>query len=62
MVKIRFWRWQHTDEFGMPCPTRFPLTDVERKAAEHLDRHPGSLETWNLEQSRTDTARGAPPK
>ena len=62
MAKIRFWRWQHTDELGMPCPTRFPITDVERKGAEELDHQPWSLETWNLEQSRSDIARGAPPK
>jgi hypothetical protein len=53
--------WQHTDEFGMPCPTRFPITDVEHKGAEHLDHQPWSLETWNLEQSRSDIARGTPP-
>jgi hypothetical protein len=45
----------------MPCPTRFPITDVEHKGAEHLDHQPWSLETWNLEQSRSDIARGTPP-
>jgi hypothetical protein len=62
MAKIRFWRWQHTDEFGMPCPTRFRITDVERKGAERLERRPPLLETWNLRQSPTDIARGTPPK
>ena len=62
MAKIRFWRWQQTDEFGMPCPTRFPIADVERKGAEHFDHYPSSPETWNPEQSRTDTARATPPE
>jgi hypothetical protein len=62
MAKIRFWRWQHTDEFGMPCPTRFRIADVERKAAEHLDHQPWSPEMWNPERSPTDTARVAPPE
>jgi len=62
MAKIRFWRWQQTDEFGMPCPTRFRITDVERKEPEHFDHHPESLETWNLEQARADIARATPPK
>ena len=61
MAKIRFWRWQHTDEFGMPCPTRFPIANVERKGVEHLDDYP-SPKTWNPEQSRTDTARATPPE
>lgn len=60
MAKIRFWKWQNTDELGMPGPTRFRITDVERKEAEHLD--PWSLETWNPEQSRTDIERVTPPK
>jgi len=62
VAKIRFWRWQQTDELGLPCPTRIRMPDVERKEAEHLDRHPGS-ETWRLETSRTDAAaRGTSPK
>jgi hypothetical protein len=62
MAKIRFWRWQHTDELGMPCPTRFRFADAERKEPGHLDHHPWSLETWNPEQARSDIARGTPPK
>ena len=62
MPKIRFWRWQHTDELGLPCPTRFRMTDVQRKQAEHVDGDAPSLETWNLERPRTDSARAAPPK
>jgi hypothetical protein len=62
MAKIRFWRWQHTDEFGMPCPTRFRITDVKGKEPEHLDHRSRSLETWNPEQARTDIARATPPK
>ena len=62
MAKIRFWRWQQTDELGMPCPTRFRLTEVRRKEPEHLDHHSWSLQRPNLEQSQTDTARATPPK
>jgi len=62
VAKIRFWRWQQTDEFGLPCPTRFRMPDVERKEAETLDSQPRSGETWHLEHSRTDIARGTPPK
>jgi hypothetical protein len=38
------------------------MPDVERKEAEHLENHPRSLETWHLEPSRTDIARGTRPK
>ena len=62
MAKIRFWRWEHTDELGMPCPTRFRIADVERKRAEHFDHQPWSPEMWNPEQSPTDTARATPPE
>lgn len=62
MAKIRFWKWQQTDQFGMPCPTRFRLTEVERKAPDHLDDHSWSLPRRNLEQSHTDISRAAPPK
>jgi hypothetical protein len=62
MAKIRFWRWQHTDEFGMPCPTRFRFTDVEHKEVEQVDHQSWSPETWNPEQSRTNIARASPPK
>lgn len=62
MPKIRFWKWQPTDELGMPCPTRFPMTDVERNEAGRVDRDASSFETWNLERPRTDSARAAPPK
>lgn len=62
MAKIRFWRWQPTDELGLPCPTRLRMPDVERKETEQLDGHPRSLETWHLEHSRTDIARGTRPK
>ena len=62
MAKIRFWKWQHTDELGMPRPTRFPLTDVEREDAEPPELHPRSLETWNLERARSNIAPSARPK
>jgi len=63
VAKIRFWRWQQTDELGLPCPTRIRMPDVERKEAEHLDAHPGSVETWRLDTSRTDPAAlGTPLK
>jgi hypothetical protein len=60
VAKIRFWRWQQTDEFGLPCPTRFRVPDVERKEAEPLDSQPRSGETWHLEHSRPDIARHSP--
>ena len=62
MAKIRFWRWQQTDEFGMPCPTRFRITEVERKEPEHLAPHSWPLQKRNLEQSQTETARATTPK
>jgi hypothetical protein len=46
----------------MPCPTRFRLTDVERKEADHVDHPSWPLRTPELEQSRTDIARGTSPK
>ena len=61
MAKIRFWRWQQTDEFGMPCPTRFRLTEVEPKDSERPDDS-WPLQRRNLEQSQTDIARATPPK
>ena len=62
MAKVRFWRWQHTDEFGMPCPTRFRIADAERKGDEPLEQHPGSLETWKIKRSPNDVAQGTSPK
>lgn len=64
MAKIRFWRWQHTDQFGMPGPSRFRISDVEREGegVKPLEQHPWSLETWNLKRSSTDIARSAAPK
>jgi len=62
MSKIGFWRWQPTDELGMPCPTRFPMADAERKQAGHSDQSPWSLAPWNAGQPRTDIARGTRPE
>jgi hypothetical protein len=62
VAKIRFWRWQQTDEFGMPCPTRFRFADLERKEPEQLDDPSGSLKTWNPKQAQSDIARATPPK
>jgi hypothetical protein len=62
VAKIRFWKWQHTDELGLPCPTRFRMPDVERKEPEHLDSHPRSGDTWHLERPRTDIAQDTLPK
>ena len=62
MPKIRFWRWQQTDELGMPGPTRFRMTDAEREEAEHVDHHSWSLEAQNPAPSRTDSARATPAK
>ena len=62
MAKIRFWRWQQTDELGLPCPTRIRMPDVKRKELEPLESHPLSGETWHLGDSRSDIVRGTPPK
>ena len=34
MAKIRFWKWQHTDELGLPRFTRFPISDRNRREAD----------------------------
>lgn len=62
MAKIRFWKWQHTDEFGMPGPARFRISEVERERARPGEQHPWSLETWNVKPSPTHIARSAAPK
>ena len=62
MAKIRFWKWQATDELGLPCPTRFRMPKVARKEPEPLELHPRSLEKWNLDHSRTNIAQGTQPK
>ena len=63
MSKIRFWRWQRTDQLGMPCPTRFRLADAEGKAPEDLDDHAWALPTRDPERSRTDNiGRATAPK
>jgi hypothetical protein len=51
MAKLRFWRWQQTDELGMPCPTRFPLSDAERNGAEDLQHERWPLEAWSQKPS-----------
>jgi hypothetical protein len=62
MAKIRFWKWQHTDEFGMPCATRIPISGVDRERSEHLEQNAWSLETRNLSQSPTELKQDALPK
>ena len=62
MAKIRFWRWQQTDELGMPCPTRFRFADPGRRDDEQVEHRSWPRQTLNPEQSRIDSARAAPPK
>jgi hypothetical protein len=59
MAKIRFWKWQQTDEFGMPCATRIPISGVDRERAEHLEQNEWSLDTRNLGQAPTEPKHDA---
>ena len=48
MAKIRFWRWQHTDELWIALvPDRFRVTDVQPEGAGPLEQHPPLPEGWN---------------
>jgi hypothetical protein len=62
MAKIRFWKWQHTDELGLPCVTRFRISDVARETAGHLEQDAWSLETMNPKKSATELTLGVRPK
>jgi hypothetical protein len=42
MAKIRFWKWQDTDQYGLPCMTRFPVTHGARERPED----PGQNHWW----------------
>jgi len=50
MAKIRFWRWQLTDELGLPSVTRFPISDLDREMAGHLEQNARPLETKHSEE------------
>lgn len=52
MAKIRFWKWQLTDELGLPSVTRFPISDLDldRKMAGHLEQNARPPETKHSEE------------
>jgi hypothetical protein len=60
MAKIRFWKWQHTDELGLPGFTRFPISkSKDRKPDDREER------AWPLERSpqpAADLLRRPPPQ
>ena len=62
MAKIRFWKWQRTDELGLPSVTRFPLSDLNREMAGHLEEKAWPLHTGNPRKSPTELTRGDRPK
>ena len=62
MSKIRFWKWQDTDELGLPSVKRFPISDVDRELAGHLEHNAWPLETRNPKYPSTDPALGVQPK
>ena len=60
MAKIRFWKWQHTDEFGLPGLTRFPISDAKREKP-----HGPEQGAWPLErapQVPNELMRQPPPQ
>jgi hypothetical protein len=58
MEKIRFWKWQHTDELGLPSLTRFRISDGDRETAGDAW---SQLETTIPKKSPTGT-RDVQPK
>jgi hypothetical protein len=62
MAKIRFWKWQHTDELGLPSVTRFPISDLDREMANHREQNAWPLETSNPKKSPTEFTLGVRPK
>jgi hypothetical protein len=41
MAEIRFWKWQQTDEFGMPCVTRFRVSAAGVRKPQDAPEGPG---------------------
>ena len=62
MAKIRFWRWQLTDELGLPSVTRFPISDLNREMAGHLEQDAWALEAGDFKKSPTKPTLGVRPK
>ena len=58
MAKIRFWKWQQTDELGLPSVTRYPIPDVDREMAGHLEQNAWPPETKNPKKPPTETHAG----
>ena len=62
MAKIRFWKWQHTDELGLPSVTRFPISDLNRETAGHPEQDAWPLQAGNTKNSPAEPAPGVRPK
>jgi hypothetical protein len=60
MAEIRFWKWQQTDEFGMPCATRIRISaaGAQKIRAPELD---GNDVAALVRRMRSDTAPPASP-
>jgi hypothetical protein len=61
MADIRFWKWQHTDQIGMPCVTRYRLrSGAESERPKDPERGAWPLESRDPKQmSTSDDLRGA---
>jgi hypothetical protein len=62
MAKIRFWKWKHTDELGLPSVTRYRISDVDPETAGQLEQDAWSLDTRNPKESPTEAMLGVRPK
>lgn len=62
MANITFWKWQHTDQFGLPCVTRYRLvSSAEREKLKDREGELWSLESRDPKQmSTSDYLRDAP--
>jgi len=61
MAKIRFWKWQHTDELGLPSVTRYPMPYADREMAGHLQKNALPVDTRNLKEVADRTDAGHSP-
>ena len=58
MAKITFWKWQHTDQFGLPCVTRSRLvSSTEGDRLKDPESEPWTLE--NRDPKRMPTSEHA---
>jgi hypothetical protein len=62
MGKIRFWKWQHTDDLGLPAVTRFRISDMDRETTAPLEQNEWPLEMRNPKKSPTELTPGVRPK